>query len=43
MACALRARVALASNTRYRLAGVGLSGFVDRSTIEAQTELFDLN
>jgi DNA polymerase-4 len=42
-ACALRARVALAPDTRYRLVGVGLSGFVDGSMVEAQTDLFEFN
>lgn len=41
IACALRARVPLPARTRYRLVGVGLSGFVDRDSYEAQTELFD--
>ncbi|HEX7369358.1 MAG TPA: DNA polymerase IV [Rhodanobacteraceae bacterium] len=41
IACALRARVDLPSRTRYRLVGVGLAGFVDRDSYEAQAELFD--
>lgn len=41
IACALRERVSLPPRTRYRLVGVGLSGFVDRDAYEAQTELFD--
>jgi DNA polymerase-4 len=36
IACDLRSRVELAGQTRYRLVGVGLSGFVDRSAFEAQ-------
>ena len=40
MACALRARVDLPPHTRYRLVGVGLAGFVDRDSYEAQAELF---
>jgi DNA polymerase-4 len=36
IACELRSRVALASQTRYRLVGVGLSGFVDRGAFDAQ-------
>lgn len=40
IACALRARVNLLPHTRYRLAGVGLAGFVDRGIYEAQRELF---
>lgn len=40
IACALRERVELPSRTRYRLVGVGLSGFVDRDSVDAQTELF---
>ncbi len=40
IACALRARVDLPSPTRYRLVGVGLAGFVDRDSYEAQSELF---
>ena len=39
-ACALRERVELPASTRYRLVGVGLSGFVDRDGLDAQTELF---
>ena len=39
-ACALRARVALPHRTRYRLVGVGLSGFVDLDSLDAQPELF---
>lgn len=40
VACALRARVDLPARTRYRLVGVGVSGFVDRDSFEAQRELF---
>jgi DNA polymerase-4 len=36
IACELRSRVGLARQTRYRLVGVGLSGFVDRGAFEAQ-------
>lgn len=40
LACALRERVDLPSRTRYRLAGVGLSGFVDADALPGQHELF---
>jgi len=40
IACALRSRVPLSPRTRYRLVGVGLAGFVDRDSYEAQAELF---
>ncbi len=40
IACALRSRVSLPPRTRYRLVGVGLAGFVDRDSYEAQSELF---
>jgi DNA polymerase-4 len=40
IACALRERVELPSRTRYRLVGVGLSGFTDRDELAAQAELF---
>jgi DNA polymerase-4 len=40
IACALRARVNLPQRTRYRLVGVGVAGFVDRDSYEAQPELF---
>jgi DNA polymerase-4 len=40
VACALRERVALPSRTRYRLVGVGLSGFIDPHTFDPQAELF---
>ncbi|MDE2308574.1 MAG: DNA polymerase IV, partial [Xanthomonadaceae bacterium] len=41
IACALRERVERADDDRYRLAGVGLSGFVDRDSYQAQSDLFD--
>jgi DNA polymerase-4 len=41
VACALRARVGLPSRTKYRLVGVGLSGFLHRDAMEAQAGLFD--
>jgi DNA polymerase-4 len=40
IACALRGRVALPRRTRYRLVGVGLAGFVERDSFEAQPDLF---
>ncbi|HJR12175.1 MAG TPA: DNA polymerase IV [Rhodanobacteraceae bacterium] len=40
IACALRVRVNLPPRTRYRLVGVGVAGFVDRVSFEAQPELF---
>ncbi|HEX7324716.1 MAG TPA: DNA polymerase IV [Rhodanobacteraceae bacterium] len=40
IACALRARVELPPATRYRLVGVGLAGFVDRDSYDAQSDLF---
>ena len=40
IACALRARVELPADTRYRLVGVGLAGFVDTDSVQAQAELF---
>ncbi len=40
IACDLRARVPLPADTRYRLVGVGLSGFADRDDGTAQAELF---
>ena len=40
IACELRTRVDLPSRTRYRLVGVGLSGFVDPDSAAAQTDLF---
>ena len=39
-ACALRARVGLPATTRYRLAGVGLSGFAAPDGSRAQDDLF---
>ncbi|HET8899438.1 MAG TPA: DNA polymerase IV, partial [Rhodanobacteraceae bacterium] len=41
IACALRARVERPPQTRYRLVGVGLGGFVDRDSYAAQSELFE--
>ena len=40
IACALRSRVNLPPRTRFRLVGVGLAGFVDHDSYEAQAELF---
>ena len=40
IALALRGRVDLPSHTRYRLAGVGLSGFRDRDEVAEQPALF---
>jgi DNA polymerase-4 len=40
LACALRERVGLPSRTRYRLVGVGLSGFADADRLVSQPELF---
>ena len=41
IACALRERVELPSRTRYRLVGVGLSGFIDADRLlAAQSDLF---
>lgn len=40
IACRLRARVEEAEGQRYRLVGVGLSGFVDRDRLNAQADLF---
>ena len=41
IACTLRERVDLPSRTRYRLVGVGLSGFIDADRLVApQTDLF---
>src|SRR5690606_5810573 len=39
-ACALRERVDLPARTRYRLAGVGLSGFAEPDGSPAQDDLF---
>ncbi|WP_426690285.1 DNA polymerase IV [Rhodanobacter ginsengiterrae] len=41
IACALRERVDRPADSRYRLVGVGLAGFVDRDSYQAQTNLFD--
>ncbi|MGQ4659159.1 DNA polymerase IV [Lysobacter sp. F6437] len=41
IACELRARVELPTATRYRLVGVGLSGFVDEDDVRAQSDLFE--
>ncbi|RAP59703.1 DNA polymerase IV [Oleiagrimonas sp. MCCC 1A03011] len=40
IACALRGRVELPETTRYRLVGVGLSGFVDADSHLVQNDLF---
>ena len=40
IACTLRERAGQPSRTRYRLVGVGLSGFIDADSAFAQTELF---
>jgi len=42
IACKLRARVELPASTRYRLVGVGLSGFFDEDDVRAQSDLFEL-
>ena len=41
IACALRERVERPPQSRYRLVGVGLTGFVDRDNYQAQADLFD--
>lgn len=41
VATGLRARVDLPAHTRYRLVGVGLSGFVDSEDYAEQADLFD--
>ncbi len=41
LACALRARVERPPETRYRLVGVGMAGFVDQDSYQAQPDLFD--
>ncbi len=41
IACALRERVERPADSRYRLVGVGLSGFVERDSYRAQSDLFD--
>jgi len=43
IACALRARVDHPVDSRYRLVGVGLSGFVDADEYTAQSDLFGLS
>ena len=40
IACDLRARIDLPARTRYRLVGVGLSGFIDTDQFEVQSDLF---
>lgn len=40
LACALRTRIDRPAQTRYRLVGVGLSGFVERDSYLAQRDLF---
>ncbi|HEV8695546.1 MAG TPA: DNA polymerase IV [Lysobacter sp.] len=42
IACDLRARVELPRRTRFRLVGVGLSGFVESDSAAAQSDLFGL-
>jgi DNA polymerase-4 len=42
IALALRERVDLPAATRYRLVGVGLSGFRDREELGVQASLFDV-
>ncbi|MBT2115814.1 DNA polymerase IV [Dyella sp. LX-66] len=41
LACALRARVERPAESRYRLVGVGLSGFVEQDSFVAQGDLFE--
>jgi DNA polymerase-4 len=41
IACALRERVERPADSRYRLVGVGLAGFVERDSYQAQCDLFD--
>jgi len=43
LACALLTRVERPADNRYRLVGVGLSGFVDQDSYRAQTDLFDIS
>jgi DNA polymerase-4 len=43
VACALRSRVERPVQDRYRLVGVGLSGFVDEDDYAAQSDLFGLH
>ena len=40
IACALRDRVERPTDSRYRLVGVGLAGFVDAESFAAQSDLF---
>ena len=42
IACALRSRVERPADSRYRLVGVGLSGFVDADDYAVQTDLFGM-
>ena len=42
IACALRSRVERPAESRYRLVGVGLSGFVDADDYAVQTDLFGM-
>ena len=42
IASALRTRVDLPAHTRYRLVGVGLSGFRERAELPGQHDLFDV-
>ena len=41
IACALRERVERPADSRYRLVGVGLAGFVEQDSYRAQSDLFD--
>lgn len=41
IACKLRERVEMPASTRYRLVGVGLSGFIDQHDLQAQSDLFE--
>lgn len=41
IACALRDRVERPAETRYRLVGVGLAGFVEADSFAAQSDLFE--
>jgi DNA polymerase IV len=38
--CALRERVDRPADSRYRLVGVGLAGFVGQDSYQAQSDLF---
>ncbi|KZC42146.1 MULTISPECIES: DNA polymerase IV [Rhodanobacter] len=42
LACALRGRVERPADSLYRLVGVGLAGFVDADSYQAQTDLFEV-